>query len=101
MKEPVPEAAVFSVNEGTFAQFLKYQSAEHAAIKRFSGFSSLHKLRPLDSPLTFVDYCEWETNDDAKNSNQHAVSMPEPKNFFELGDGLNSFGQYRTGRITQ
>ncbi len=101
MKEPVFEVAVYSVKEEKLEQFLQHQPAAHAVIKQFPGFRSLHTLRSLDSPLTFVDYCEWESIDDAKNANQRAMSMPELQVFFELGDGLISFGHYRTGRYTQ
>lgn len=101
MKTPVFEVAVYSVKEEKLAQFLKHQPIAHSVIKRFPGFKSLHTLHSLDSPLTFVDYCEWESLEDAKNANQQAMSMPELQIFFELGDGMISFGHYRTGRFTQ
>lgn len=101
MTSSVFEVAVYSVKKEKLKQFLQHQPLAHSVIKRFPGFKSLRTLHSLDSPLTFVDYCEWESLEDAKNANQRAMSLPELQIFFELGDGLISFGHYRTGRLTQ
>jgi quinol monooxygenase YgiN len=101
MNTPVYEVAVYSVKEDLLERFLKLQPAAHDAIRQFPGFRSLRTLRSADAPATFVDYCEWDSLEDAQQANQRAATMPELQIFFELGDGMVSFGHYTTGLFTE
>lgn len=94
METPVTEIAVYSVPEPLLPRFLQQQSAAHAVISAFPGFRSLRTLRSADRPDTFVDYCEWDSLTHAKAANERAMTMPELQIFFELGDGLITFGHY-------
>lgn len=95
MKSPVFEVAVYKVKEEKLQQFLQQQPAAHGIISKFKGFKSLQSLRSVDNPNTFVDYCEWESHEDAVRANEQAATMPELQIFFELGDGLVTFGHYK------
>ena len=101
MKTPVFEVVVYTVQEEKFHDFLQQQPIAHSVIKQFKGFKSLHTLRSLESPNTFVDYCEWESHDDAVKANEMAMNAPELKMFFELGDGVITFGHYTSGLLTK
>lgn len=96
MQQGVFEVAVYRVQEEKLQEFLQHQPAAHAVIKNFHGFKSLRSLRSLDAPNTFVDYCEWESHDDAVRANERAMNTPELKVFFELGDGVVTFGHYQS-----
>ncbi|MCK9408538.1 MAG: antibiotic biosynthesis monooxygenase family protein [Bacteriovoracaceae bacterium] len=100
MKSPVFEVVVYKVKEEQLSKFLEQQPMAHAVVKNFPGFTSLHTLRSTDSPATFVDYCEWESLEAAQNANQLAMHMPELQIFFELGDGMISFGHYTSKLLT-
>jgi hypothetical protein len=101
MKAPVFEVVVYTVQEEKLHDFLQQQPIAHNVIKQFKGFKSLHTLRSLESPNTFVDYCEWESHDDAVKANEMAMNAPELKMFFELGDGVITFGHYTSGLLTE
>lgn len=94
METPVTEIAVYSVPEPLLPRFLAQQPAAHAVISAFPGFRSLRTLRSAEQPNTFVDYCEWDSLAHAKEANERAMTMPELQIFFELGDGMISFGHY-------
>ncbi|MFZ4621160.1 MAG: antibiotic biosynthesis monooxygenase family protein [Bacteroidota bacterium] len=100
MKEPITEVAVYTVKDELMERFLQQQSTVHGVIKQFKGFRSLRSLRSLESPNTFVDYCEWDSHDDAVAANSQAMTLPEMKIFFELGDGMISFGHYATSTFS-
>jgi len=101
MQTPVFEVVVYKVKEEKLQDFLKQQPLAHNTIRQFKGFKSLHSLRSMESPNTFVDYCEWESHDDAVKANEEAMNRPELKIFFELGDGIISFGHYASELRTE
>lgn len=101
MKPTVFEVAVYKVKEEKLQQFLQHQPVAHGIIKKFKGFKSLQSLRAIDAPDTFVDYCEWESHEDAVLANEQASKMPELQIFFELGNGLITFGHYKPLLNTQ
>ena len=101
MKTPVFEVVVYSVKEEKLQEFLQQQPLAHNTIKQFKGFKSIHSLRSTESPNTFVDYCEWESHYDAVKANEMAMKAPELKMFFELGDGVITFGHYTSGLLTK
>jgi len=101
MQTSVFEVVVYKVKEEKFQDFLQQQPIAHNTIKLFPGFKSLHTLRSTESPNTFVDYCEWESHEAAVKANELAMNAPELKMFFELGDGIISFGHYVSGLLTK
>jgi len=101
MSTPVFEVAVFKIKEENVEEFLKKQSGVHETIKKFKGLKSIRSLRSIEEPNTFVDYCEWDSHEDAVQANEQAMKMPELKMFFELGDGMITFGHYNTTILTE
>lgn len=100
MSNPVFEVAVYTVTAEKIQDFISQQPIAHQVLRGFKGFKSLRSLRSIESPNTFVDYCEWESHEDAVNANTQAMITPELKMFFELGDGVISFGHYSTALTT-
>ncbi len=96
MQTPVLEVAVIKVAEDKIDQFLIQQKSVHDIIKNFKGFKSIRSMRSIESPNTFADYCEWESYEDAVKANEQAMAMPELQMFFELGDGMITFGHYKS-----
>ncbi len=101
MNHPVTEVAVFTVKEELLHSFLEQQQNVNTVISGFKGFRSLRSLRSLESPNTFVDYCEWDSHEDAAAANAIASTLPEMRIFFELGDGMITFGHYTTSVFTE
>ncbi|NUN71378.1 MAG: antibiotic biosynthesis monooxygenase, partial [Bacteroidetes bacterium] len=91
---------VYTVPEGSLSRYLEQQTAAHAIISTFPGFRSLRTLRSAGQPNTFADYCEWDSLADAKAANERAMTMPELQIFFELGNGLITFGHYTEHAVT-
>ena len=100
MQHPVIEVAVYTVKEELLHSFFEQQQTVHTVISGFKGFRSIRSLRSLESPNTFVDYCEWDTPEDAAAANTLASTLPEMQLFFELGDGMISFGHYESTAFT-
>lgn len=100
MDHTVTEVAVYNVKEEMMKSFLEQQKNIHSVISGFKGFRSIRSLRSLESPNTFVDYCEWDTPEDAAAANTLASTLPEMQLFFELGDGMISFGHYESTAFT-
>ena len=100
MNSTVTEVAVYKVKQELLQSFLEQQKTVHTVISGFKGFRSLRSLRSLESPDTFVDYCEWDSQDDAAAANALAMTLPELNIFFELGDGMISFGHYISSAYT-
>ncbi len=96
MNEQITEVVVYTVKEEMLQTLLQQQPIVHRVLKQFKGFRSLRTMRSLDSPNTFVDYCEWDSHEDAVAANTLASTLPELKIFFELGDGMITFGHYVT-----
>lgn len=101
MTSPVFEVAVVTVAEEKLNEFLKQQKIAHEIIKKFKGFKSIRSMRSIESPNTFADYCEWESYEDAVRANEEAMNMPELRMFFELGDGMITFGHYNLVAATE
>lgn len=100
MSTPITEVVVYTVKPEILERFLKQQPVAHAAVSAFPGFRSLRTLRSESEPPTFVDYCEWDSLEHAKQANELAMRTPELSIFFELGDGMISFGHYTTVTVT-
>ena len=100
MHHPITEVAVYTVKEELLHSFLEQQQTVHTVISGFKGFRSIRSLRSLESPNTFVDYCEWDSREDAAAANTLAATLPEMRIFFELGDGMISFGHYTSTAYT-
>jgi antibiotic biosynthesis monooxygenase (ABM) superfamily enzyme len=101
MDHTVTEVAVYTVKEEMMKSFLEQQKNIHSVISGFKGFRSIRSLRSLESPNTFVDYCEWDSHEDAAAANARAATVPEMRIFFELGDGMISFGHYESTAFTK
>lgn len=101
MQTPVYEVAVVTVAEEKVSEFLKQQKMAHDIIQKFKGFKSIRSMRSMESPNTFADYCEWESYEDAVKANEQAMKMPELQMFFELGDGMITFGRYNSLLTTE
>jgi heme-degrading monooxygenase HmoA len=102
MSKPVFEVIVYTVNERILKEFESNLETAHGLLRSFPGFRNLRTLRKPGTPATFVDYCEWDSLEQAQEAGKKAMEMPEMKLYFELGeDSLITFGHYETVRFTE
>ena len=102
MSHTVYEVIVYTVKEEILEKFESNLETAHHLMRTFPGFRNLRTLRKPGTPATFVDYCEWDSIEQAQDAGKKAMEMPEMKIYFELGeDALVTFGHYENIRYTE
>ncbi len=95
MNNQVFEIVVFKIKKDKLQEFLQNQPKMYQQLKTYKGFKSIITHQSIENPEIFVDYCLWETKEDAKNAAKDVMNDPKLSSLFNLIENVLSFEHYK------
>ena len=87
-KGSVFEVAVYSIKKDHLAAYPEMTPKIRALLGSIKGFRSIRTMASLEKPGVFIDYCEWESLDDATAAGEIVMKMPEFQPIFAMMDSV-------------